>query len=456
MDGGANIVKSAFDRAVASHTKNDIAAAETAYLSVGADDPNYAAALTNLGLIYAERKEFDLAIDFHQRSIAVLPDNYIARSNIGFALNAAHRHAEAIEHLKASLWLKPDEAITHCNLGIACIGTGRDAQGFGFLKTALALDPKLADAHKTLGTVLLRHGNYAAGWKEYGWRFAADKVRMRPYKHPMWDGNPVDGELLIWSEQGVGDEILYAGMLNDLVAAGHNVVCEIDVRLMLLFERSFPKVRFIPRSDPPYETINTIQAQLPSGSLGFYLRREAKDFPERQSYLKPDADRAAGYRAKLGVKSGEKLIGISWASRSVAMGERKGTRLADWSNILGTQGCRFVDLQYGDTQNERAACSVKPVQIEGLDRNHDFDGLAALISACDLVITVSNVTAHLAGALGIPVWILVPPNAGRPWYLGADTDTRTPWYPSAELFRNPAENTLPIGQIEKRIAALVS
>jgi hypothetical protein len=267
--------------------------------------------------------------------------------------------------------------------------------------------------------------------------------------------------LLVWAEQGVGDEILQAGMIGDLLARGLKVVWEVDPRMATLFQRSFPTVKVFPRVMPPItdRVEPGVVAHIAAGSMGAYIRRSFDDFPrDRRSYLTPDHARAAAYRARLALAPGERLVGISWLSKNVAFGESKSTQLEAWAKILKTPGLKFVDLQYGDTHAERRAFQkrhgVAIAHLDDLDLKDDLDGFAALTSACDLVVTVSNSTGHFAGALGVPAWIMIPAGVGKFWYWGLSGES-SPWYPSVTLLRQAStQDWQPVlDEVAARLAA---
>jgi ADP-heptose:LPS heptosyltransferase len=168
-----------------------------------------------------------------------------------------------------------------------------------------------------------------------------------------------------------------------------------------------------------------------------FLRSREADFPSTPGYLVADAERTKRLRDSFQLAAGERLIGISWSSQNPQLGHHKSIPLREWAGVLGVPRCRFVDLQYGDTSAEKAALETEAglrLAAGGVDLRNDLDGVAALVAACDLVITVSNTTAHIAGALGIPGWVLVPAGSGKLWYWGHDREA-TPWYPSLRIIR---------------------
>ena len=320
-------------------------------------------------------------------------------------------------------------------------------EGYG---EVLQANPDYVEArwNKSLLHLMLRQ--YGEGWREYECRLSPLRRTRpkRPFPQPRWEGRrDLPGALLVWGEQGLGDEVLYARMVGELVDAGMDILCEVEPRLIPLLQRSWPTMRLVPaapsRKPPDPATLGPeIAAQIPMGSLGQFLRPDLAAFPTSASYLRADEARAGRYRQQVQAQStpGNVVVGISWASKNPDIGLHKSIALKDWAPILQIPGISFVDLQYGDTASERGeAEKVLGVHVQHLpepDLFHDIDGVAALVAACDLVITVSNTTAHIAGALGIPTWVLLPRGNGKLWYWG--TAETTPWYPSARLFRQEA------------------
>ncbi|MDX2143150.1 MAG: tetratricopeptide repeat-containing glycosyltransferase family protein [Rhodospirillaceae bacterium] len=443
-------------------------------------NPNVALLYNNLGVVVYNQGNLSEAVALQKKAIALDPTLTLAYNNLGVALNAMNRLPEALavlakavklapndpqpinnygdtlvklsrfaegaEALHKALAMDPNYVEAFTNLGTALWGLGRIDEAVECFHRALALKPDTAMAHKNLGIVSLLKGDFVTGWREYNWRWLADKIVIRQYPVPVWQGQPLgDGALLVWAEQGVGDEILQASMIGDLLARGIKVVWEVDPRMAALFRRSFPTAtKIFDRVLPPItDRVDPgIAAHIAAGSMGEFIRRSYDDFPrERRSYLMPDRARAEAFRARLGLAPGERLVGISWLSKNVAFGESKSTQLEAWIDILKTPGLKFVDLQYGDTHAERRQFQkrhgITVAHLDDLDLRDDLDGLAALISVCDLVVTVSNSTAHFAGALGVPVWIMIPAGVGKFWYWGLSGETN-PWYPSATLIRQGA------------------
>lgn len=472
-----------FNEALGLHQAGKLPEAEERYRRALAINSSIPLLYNNFGVcLYAQGKH-DEAIVMQKKAIALDPKMDMSHNNMGVVLNALGRHKEALEAfskaialdpmnyqainnfgdssvksslfeqgLKAlhrSLEIKPDYVEALTNLGAALWGLGRLDEAKVHLRRAIQLQPDVAMAHKNLGIISLLQGNYAEGWREYDWRWLADKIQPKQHPKPIWTGADLgEGALLAWCEQGIGDEILHASMIGDFARLGRfkRLVWECDFRLATLLARSNPGVEFVPRppviGDPsdPRIFAPDIAAQIPTGSIGNFVRSDISKFPKHNGYLVPDPVRVEAFRQRLKTKPGEKLIGMSWLSKNAAFGSSKSTTLAQWAEILRTPGCKFVDLQYGDTEEERAALTrdlgITLEHIDGLDLKFDMEGLAALTKACDLVTTVSNSAAHMAAAVGTPVWTLIASGIGKFWYWGFDGAT-TVWYPSVTLIRQP-------------------
>jgi ADP-heptose:LPS heptosyltransferase len=268
-------------------------------------------------------------------------------------------------------------------------------------------------------------------------RWAAEgHVPPRSYSQPRWNGQRVRGALLVWGDQGIGDQILHAGMIPELAVHADSIVLEVESRLVPLLARSFPTVRVVGLGSELYA--GQVDAHAPLGGLGKFLRTTFDAFPRRQQgYLTADSLRVEELRRRLA--SDQRLVvGLSWISRNSEFGRFRSIRLRDFEPLLKLPGCRFIDLQYGDTKDEREAArretGIQVERLEDVDNTHDIEGLAALISACDFVITADNTTVHLAGALGKPTWVLVPHGHARIWYWFNGRDD-SPWYPRVRVHR---------------------
>jgi len=398
--------------------------------------PGSAHAQLNYGSVLAALQRHDEALSYFDRALAANPRSPRALNNRGNCLAVLRRFDEALASFDRALAIDPNHVNTLVNRAYTLVDLGRHAEGKAGYERALKLLPDHPDTQVHMAFVELATGDFANGWKRYEWRWKTGQ--SAPPRHtslPRWDGKRVDGTLLVRREQGLGDEILYSGMLPELAPYADKVVLELDPRLKTLFSRSMPQVQVIGRGEP---LPNGIKAQSPLAGLGRYLRPSWEAFPKRDSgYLAADEERAGELRRRLS-PNGETVIGLSWVSKSPLFGLFKTAQLIDFESVLRIPGCRFVDLQYGDTSAEREAVKqatgIVVERLADIDNTNDIDGLAALMTACDLVVTVSNTTAHLAGALGRPTMLFVPQSGGRLWYWFSDR-LDSPWYPRMRVRR---------------------
>ena len=300
------------------------------------------------------------------------------------------------------------------------------------------------EAKKSKGMMYLNLGRFAEGWPLYDYRRGAEAPDIHEQIGPPWNGSALkEGSTLwVWSEQGLGDQILHAGMVDELRTLSPWTVLEVEPRLVDLFARSFPGMGVVPLN--AQSVPHGVDAQVSIANLGRHLRPDWPSFPKRdRGYLLADPSRTAGLRSRL-ADDQHKVVGLSWRSVSPQFGRHKSAKLVDFLQMLRLPGVRFVDLQYGETAEERDAIKretgIEIVRLKDVDNTYDIDGLAALVSACDAVVTVSNTTAHLAGALGVPTWVFVPNGFAHLWYWFAGKE-QSPWYPRVTVkFQNEKQS----------------
>ena len=404
-------------------------------------DPGYADALLNRGAVLHDLKRHEEALAGFGAVLALQPDSAEAHHNRGNVLQELGRHEEALESYDRALAAKAGFVEALLGRGNALRDLRRREEALAAFERGLALKPEYADVRVNAGLCRLQAGDFEQGWQDYEWRWRSEYLALaKPdIDKPVWDGGRLDGALLAWGEQGLGDQILYLGMLPELAARAKRLIVAVEPRLVPLARRSFPSVEVVPL--PEASKRRDIDRQVPLGSIGAHFRRRWDDFPkDRLAYLKADPARSRRLRDELAGEA-RLVCGLSWFSTSVRVREHKSVCLAELRGMLSIPGVRFVDLQYGDTETERAALEretgLELAHVDAVDNLNDIDGVAALIDACDLVITVSNTTAHLAGALGKCVFVMLPYAQGRLWYWHEDREN-SPWYPSARLFRQPA------------------
>lgn len=417
-----------------------------------AADPAFWHAHNGKGLLFAALNRFDEAIAAYKQGLAANAASFELHSNLGQALGRLGRAAEAIPHYERAIaCVPPDNAFAVNALALNHAGalhdTGESARALEVLGDLIARAPDHVDAHYNRAQILLALGRYEDGWRELAWRLkhaAATNLRDGLFAHlKPWDGDSLAGKkVLIWTEQGIGDEILTATMIPDALAAAKHVIILCEPRLVPLFRRSFPRAHVEVRTDPLPKCARdpAIDCQMSMAELGLAFRRDLAAFPKQSHVLAPDAARARALRARYAAyRPGDRIVGLSWASpMNLQMGWLKSNRLEAWHPILRTPGVTFVSLQYGDPREDiarvRAALGIEIVHDAAIDALKDMDGFAAQVAAMDLVISISNTAVHTAGALGIPAWVLLAEGRGRLWYWLKDRED-SPWYSSVRLLR---------------------
>jgi tetratricopeptide (TPR) repeat protein len=401
--------------------------------------PNDAEILILQGVILQDRMRYSEALACFDRALAIDPHHILALNNRGSALQALGRFDEALESVDRALKLAPESADGLYRRAGILFATERLAEALTYAERAITADPKLSRALWLKSQLLLALGRLEEGWELHEHRFGMKSGRTHRlhYPQPRWTGEALDGVLLVWGEQGLGEHIMHAGAIEEARARAGKVVFEVEPRLVPLFARSFPEVEVVAAKPAPGLYEGHIDAHAPVVDLSRYFRRSFDAFPRRErGYLVADPARVAELRRRL--HDGRYVIGLSWVSRNQFTGASKSAQLADLAPVLRLAGCRFIDLQYGDTSAEREQVARElgftVERLPDIDNTNDIDGLAALMAACDVIIGVSNTNAHLAGALGVPTWVMVPNGHVGFWYWFRGLDF-SPWYRRMRVLR---------------------
>ncbi len=402
--------------------------------------PDFADAQLALGRVLKDLGRLDEAAAACRRAIRLRPDDADAHAGLGNVLAFDGDFDAAVASYRRAVELAPGSADHQTNLGNVLQETRAFADAIACHRRAIAIDPDHATAHHNLAEALLLGGDYAEGWRERDWRWRVDGMeRQRAFPQAPWRGEPLAGKaILVTAEQGVGDEVLFAGMVPDLVERGARVVLECAPRLVPLFERSFAGVACVAKKTPPAKATQAgdIDYHVAAGSLGRWLRPDRASFPGRPSYLVADAAKRAALRQKYQAGGDSLLVGVAWISKNPRFGRQKSMALAEMAPLAEIPNLTLVDLQYGDTAAERRAFAqttgVEVVHDDAVDQMASLDDFAAQIAALDLIVSVSNTTVHMAGALGVPTWVMPHVVPLSVWLRKGDT---SPWYPSVRLFR---------------------
>jgi Tfp pilus assembly protein PilF/ADP-heptose:LPS heptosyltransferase len=402
-------------------------------------DPRNADALNNRGIALQRRGELDAAAASYARAIEARPGFAQASLNWGNALKDAGDLEGARERYRNAAAQMPGLAQAWVNLGSIALALADRDEARASYRRALELDAASADARFGLAQVALRSHDFAAGWEGYERRFdtAPPQAQRRTMAaRPLERADLGSGmRVAVWKEQGVGDQVLFATLLPELAAAGVRPVVEVDARLAPAMRRSLPSIAFTTPDDAERD-FAACERQVALGSLPRLFRPDAASFARQpRALLRADPERVVRIREALGAGP---WIAISWRSLQSgdrrALGDRKSLALEDFAAIAGESGARLLDLQYGDVAEERARFeSSHPGllgRVEGLDTYNDFEGILAALEACERVVTASNVTAHLAGALGKPTRVIFRGDWPPFHYWTPGANGRSLWYPS--------------------------
>jgi len=438
------------------HNRGCLAEAVQNYERVIHLQPENAEALNNLGVAWKAIGRPDYAFGAYQRAVAIRPGFAPAWFNLGNAHREEGRLDEAIACYGRAHELTPDDIRIPVNLSVALRDRRQLDEAEECLKLVLRKVSDLPEARFNQSLIDLIRGNLSRGWDEYEWRLR-DGSEPRAQLGPRWDGLPLDDRtLLVLSEQGIGDQVMFASCLSDVASRAKCCYVECDARLVPLLERSLPGIRAIARTTDPNAVPHVDSWDVVEflGSLPRFVRRRVDDFPKTRGYLKPDSDAVAKWRSRLARLGGAFKVGIAWRGGKDAETQRqRSVPLELWQPILQVPGVRFVNLQHGPTAAEAVAIgSDLAVSIDDgsdCDPLANLDDFAAKIAALDLVLSVDNSTVHLAAALGRPVWTLLPLSCDWRWMVDGQT---SPWYPTMRLLRCRAPNDWsPVLQLAARL-----
>lgn len=406
-------------------------------------DPEYVEALNNLGDALSVLNRSEEAVDCFERALRLAPQRADILNNLGNALKDGGRATQALDYFRRALEIAPATTQTLNNQGNTFLELGSMEEAEDCFRRSLAIDPANAEAHCLLSFVLLDRGDLARGWaeNEWRWRLRDYRARIRHFPFPAWDGSPLrDKSILLWSEQGIGDEVCFAGMVADVGAIGARCAIECEPRLVGLFARSFPAARVHARPFKQAETGEaTFDYQLSMGNLHRFFRTSVADFPQRRSFLVVDEGKRARWRDRLSALGRGPKIGLSWRSSLTANTRRLYfARIKDLKPLFTLGDTIFVNLQYDECSAEIAEARERFGAIihtwGDTDLMNDIDGGAALTSCLDAVVTPITSVYEISGALGVPTHAFHP-------FKKCDVSFGTdgiPYYPSVRLHRQKA------------------
>ncbi|HJT76014.1 MAG TPA: tetratricopeptide repeat protein, partial [Gemmataceae bacterium] len=429
--------------------------------------PDYPAACYNLGNVLRELRRHEEAIERYRQALRLRPDYAEAFNNLGLALTEARRPEEAVVFLRQAVRLRPAMKEAHNNLALAYADLGRFAEAEACCQEALRLDAGYVEAHSNLGNVYkeqgrlaealacyqlalwlnpeaasthynralawLQRGDYARGWPAYEWRWRRPQTPPRPFPQPRWDGSPLRGKtVLLYMEQGLGDMVHFLRYAPLVRRQGGRVVVECPASLVPLFSTCPGIDQLVAEGEP----LPAFDVQAPLLSLPGLLGTTLATVPAGVPYLHAEPERVARWRQRLGAAS-EFRVGVVWQGNPRHAWDRhRSTPLACFAPLAEVAGVGLYSLQKGPGVEQLRAAAGRPAVVdlgEELDAaGGAFRDTAAVMQCLDLVVTADTAAAHLAGALGVPVWVALSAIADWRWLVGRED---TPWYPTMRLFR---------------------
>jgi len=410
------------------------------YRAVISDDPGHADARSNLGLCLKEAGQLDEAQRELEAVVNLDPAHWRAHHNLALVLRARGEYERSGTHLQRAHAQRPDDPDVLTNIGNNHCLQHNYSAGIEYFRRALGHEQRHPEALRNISHALLSTGEFEEGWRYHSLKWATKDLRAqgRDFPYSWWQGEPLTGKtLLVWCEQGLGDQIMFVNTLPDLLRLGGRCILECNRRLAPLFARSFPGAEVVPRDRNSMARLAGmgIDYQVPMSGVPRFFRGSSAAFPRHDGYLRADPARVSYWKSRLDEIGEGRKIGISWRGGTEKTGRAKRSMdLAQWLPLLHDRNARFVSLQYTDCREElRALAGTHGVAVahwqEAID---DYDETAALTGALDCVVSVCTAAIHLAGALGRPTWVLVPYRPG--WRYLAQGESM-PWYPSVRMFR---------------------
>jgi tetratricopeptide (TPR) repeat protein len=396
-------------------------------------NPMNALAHFNLGVALHKKNETAKAISCYKKAIDLDPPLFKAHLNLGIALKETGKTDNAIEHLKKAITIIPDSAEAYYNLGNALMVKKEIVEALWYYRKTLELEPEHALGHCNISLIHLLTGSFTEGWEEYPWCLMLEELGIIKGRNSipgtLWDGSPVAGKtILIPAEQGFGDTIHFIRYAPLIQKLGARVIIRCQNELVTLF-RSLENIEQV----IPWEsTLPDFDVYCPVMSLPYVFRTTSETIPAKIPYLRADHNSVQRWRNKTQGIHGLKT-GLVWAGNpDYRWDHNRSCELSDFSALFLISNVAFFSLQKGNAARQARHLPAGVQLIDHTKEIHDFSDTAAFIQNLDIIISVDTAVAHLAGALGKPVWMLLPFVPDWRWMLDRED---SPWYPTMRLFR---------------------
>jgi len=456
------------------HQAGNLDQAEVLCKKILKKQPKHFDALHLLGFIYYQSKDFNSAISYLQKAIHINSADAVAYNNLGNALQnngqideaiACYNNAvqinpyydeaynnlgcafyekgnfdEAIANFKKTLQINPYNTLAHNNLGQSLLEKVQIHEALLCFQKAIQLKPDYALAHFNKSLALLLSGDFKEGLKEYQWRWKLEEHKMRNFSRPLWNGSFIkNATILLHTEQGLGDTIQFIRYAPMVAAKGAKVIAECQKELATLLQ----SIEGIHQIVIQGEELPAFDVHCPLLSLPLVLNTTLENIPAKTPYINADPLLIQKWRERVRDDNGVVKVGIAWAGGPRHKKDRyRSCSLEVFSPLAQLDDITCYSLQKGDAAQQAKNPPEGIKLIDYMEEIKDFSDTAALIENLDLVISVDTAVAHLAGALGKPVWTLLPYAADWRWLLDRED---SPWYPTMRLFRQPSlDNWMPV------------
>jgi len=413
-------------------------------------DPFKIETFLNLANVYGILKDNDKALHYALEGIKVAPASSLAFNNLGSVLNSMAMFEEAIIAFETSFELDNNNIEALVNLGSSHVHAGKSSDAILVYEKALRKLPKHLKSQEDVIKFLLsfeylKAGKFSKGWEFYDSGFhpnipiGSKRAQPRTFKKPLWKGQPIKGKsLLIWREQGLGDEMMFLSCLPDLIRLHNNIILEVDKRLVETLQRSFPSINIRAQNfgPPPYfEAIyHDYDYHLPIGSLMRYLRKNVEDFKFSGPFVVVDPEKKQKFLNRLEPYKKKIKIGICWRSGTIdPLRSLTYVPIFNWGELFSLQDVTWVNLQYGECEEECLLAEnqfgINILRWPDLNLKDDLDDVFALMSELDYVVTVATAVHHMAAATGVETLLITPKGAWNRFHLDYD-----PWFSNLHPF----------------------
>ena len=407
------------------HMAGKLAEAEQVYQKILSENPDDWSTLLFLGSLFLQTDRRGAAIALMQKAALMKPAEPTIWNNLGTAFRQSHFQSQAMSAYRRTLNLLPDDEDALNNMITLYVNEGEPDKAERWAKRGIEVSKDFYQLKWNYGLTLLERGQYKEGFKMYAAGARCKDRLTRNYDCKPWDGN-AKGRVVVYGEQGIGDEIMFFSQIPDVMKRAKSVVLDCHPRLEGLFKRAFPECKIYPtrKVEPEWFHDDPVDFKIAAGNLGQHFRKSIESFP-RKPYLKADPVRVEKMRERLKALGPGPYIGLSWKGGKHKTREDQRSMSPEMLKPLLSTNATFVSLQYTDEAAQE--CAGTPiVHWPDVIAAKDYDETAALVEALDLVVSVCQSVIHLSGALGKECWVMTPHK--KAWRYYSPDGTHMAWY----------------------------